>query len=66
LGAKAVLKITVDDIFSFHVFQEGTYDPWGKGYGGLPERKENGKIMRNRQHLNDKFKVNENRYLVVL
>ncbi|CAB3982284.1 Hypothetical predicted protein [Paramuricea clavata] len=35
---------------------EGTYDPWGKGYGGVPERKENGKIMRNRQHLNDKFK----------
>ena len=33
------------------------YDPWGKGYGGLPERKENGKIMRNRQHLNNKFKV---------
>ena len=33
-----------------------TYDPWGKGYGGLPERKENGKIMRNRQHLNDRFK----------
>jgi hypothetical protein len=36
------------------------YDPWGKGYGGLPERKDNGKIMRNRQQLNDKFKVTVN------
>ena len=49
-----------------HVFQEETYDPWGKGYGGLPERKENGKIMSNRQHLNDTFKVGGNRYLLVL
>ncbi|XP_046847080.1 uncharacterized protein LOC124440699 [Xenia sp. Carnegie-2017] len=27
------------------------YDPWGKGVGGLPERNQFGKILKNRRHL---------------
>ena len=32
-----------------NLIQSDVYDPWGKGFGGIPERKENGKIVKHLQ-----------------